>query len=188
MKNRKRNRLLGYDYSRDNLYFVTNCVKGMVCCLGEIVSVAEGTGRVRTARELSVSESDSDKNNPSNSHKIMVLNQYGEIVRDRLLWLTIQYPYVDLHNFVVMPIHVHAILEIDRLKVKDKAIKIKSLSSLFGAFKTTSSKLIHQAGNLDFSWHRSFHDHIIRSDKSYHNISNYIDENPSKWRLDTFFN
>lgn len=117
----------------------------------------------------------------------MVLNQYGEIVRERLLWLAIQYPYVVLHNYVVMPNHIHAILEIDSFKVKDNSVKIKSLSSLFGAFKTTSSKLIRQAGFLDFSWHRSFHDHIIRSESSYHNISNYIDQNPSKWKSDTFF-
>lgn len=183
MKNRKRNRLIGYDYSRDNLYFVTNCVKGMVCCLGEIISVAG------TARELSLHlcESDRYKNIPSNSNKIMILNPYGEIVRDKLLWLAIQYPYVVVHNYVVMPNHVHAILEIDSSRVEDKSIKIKSLSGLFGAFKTTSSKLIHQSGYLDFSWHRSFHDHIIRSDRSYHNISNYIDQNPSKWKMDKFF-
>ena len=167
----------------------------MVCCFGEIISIA-GPDRKGTARELSVPvrdnsvivrNSDMKKIDPSNSHKIMVLNQYGEIVRERLLWLAIQYPYVVLHNYVVMPNHIHAILEIDSFKVEDKAIKIKSLSSMFGAFKTTSSKLIHQAGFLDFSWHRSFHDHIIQSESSYHNISNYIDQNPSKWNSDTFF-
>ena len=38
MRNRKHNRMKGYDYSRDNLYFVTICVDGMKCCLGEIVN------------------------------------------------------------------------------------------------------------------------------------------------------
>lgn len=169
----------GYDYSRDNLYFVTNCVKGMVCCLGEIVST------VGTGRDLSVPES--NEKDSSESNKIMVLNKYGEIVQDRLLWLAIQYRYVVLHNYVVMPNHVHAILEIDSSRVKDKSLKIKSLSSLFGAFQTTSSKMIHQAGFLDFAWHRSFHDRIIRTDKSYRNISNYIDQNPSNWKSDKFF-
>lgn len=163
----------GYDYSQDNLYFVTNCVKGMVCCLGAIVPIA--------------SAAESNEIDLSKSNKIMVLNKYGEIVRDRLLWLTIQYPYVVLVNYVVMPNHVHAIIEIDSLRVTDKTIKIKSLSSLFGAFKTTSSKLIHQAGFSDFAWHRSFHDHIIRNDKSFRNISNYIDQNPSNWDSDRFF-
>ncbi|WP_235982376.1 hypothetical protein [Gelidibacter maritimus] len=133
MKSRKRNRMLGYDYSQDNLYFVTNCVKGMVCCLGEIIPVAR-TGRDLSVRDMSEHAQNINKNNPSNPHKIMALNPYGEIVRDRLLWLAIQYPYVVLHNFVVMPNHVHVLLEIDRLRVQDKVIKIKSLSSLFGAF------------------------------------------------------
>ena len=36
MRERKRNRLLGYDYSQDNLYFVTSCVQDRICCFGEI--------------------------------------------------------------------------------------------------------------------------------------------------------
>jgi hypothetical protein len=42
MKHRKPNRLKGYDYSQDNLYFVTSCVHDMVCCFGVVVV---GTGR-----------------------------------------------------------------------------------------------------------------------------------------------
>lgn len=42
MKQRKANRLKGYDYSQDNLYFVTSCVQDIICCFGEIVV---GTGR-----------------------------------------------------------------------------------------------------------------------------------------------
>ena len=38
MKKRKRNRMLRYDYSQNNLYFVTICVKNMECCFGEIHS------------------------------------------------------------------------------------------------------------------------------------------------------
>ncbi len=188
MKDRKGNRLKGYDYSRDNLYFVTNCVKGMVCCLGEIMPCV-GTGRDLSlpGRDLSVQPSAPNAYGQASPNKIMALNKFGQIAQDRLSWLADQYPYVLLHNSVVMPNHLHAILEIDSSRVKDNSIKIKSLSSLFGAFQTTSSKMIHQAGFLDFSWHRSFHDHIIRSDKSYRNISNYIDENPTKWDSDRFF-
>lgn len=191
MKNRKRNRMQGFDYSSDNLYFVTICVQDRKCCLGMI----------GTSLDQSVPK--------------MELNEFGKIVKDRIGWLTDQYKYVDVHNYVIMPNHVHAIIEIDKrklavgtgrdlsvhplkfdlsvhplkcdLSVGDKEIKIKSLSSLMGAFKTTSSKMIHQAGFADFAWQRSFHDHIIRNEKSYQNISNYIDLNPEKWVGDTFF-
>ena len=192
MKNRKRNRLQGYDYSSDNLYFVTICVKGRLCCLGNIV---DGTGDpVGTARELSVRDLSVPRIG-EDLNQIMKLNAYGLIVKEKMQWLEAQYPYVMVHNFVVMPNHVHAIIEIDgrRGMVGDSSravrteIKIKSLSSLVGAFKTTSSKMIHEAGFLEFAWHRSFHDHIIRNEIAYLNITNYIDDNPNRWFKDTFF-
>lgn len=178
----------GFDYSSDNLYFVTICVKDMLCCFGEII---EGT-----SRDLSVQE-DINKSNHSNSkedqsnsnecqHQKMQLNKYGLIVQERLGWLPVQYPYVAIHNSVIMPNHLHLILEIDSSSVS-KEIKIKSLSSLMGAFKTTASKLIHETGFLEFAWHRSFHDHIIRDDKAYKNIHAYIDENPKNWFEDDLF-
>lgn len=188
MKNRKRNRMIGFDYSSDNLYFITICVHDRLCCFGDVVSVTEGTGR-----NLSVHHP--ENHHPENHHPeknysdkvIMQLNKYGNIVKNQIDWLENQYSYVEIHNYVVMPNHVHLILEIDSKKVKDKDVKIKSVSSLIGALKTTSSKKIHEIGFLGFSWQRSFHDNIIRNEKAYQNISNYIDLNPYKWGADLFF-
>jgi len=136
---------------------------------------------VGTSRDLSVHNGNAQKS----SQKIMKLNSFGEIVKAQLNWLENQYQYVVMHAKVVMPNHVHAILEIDRSLVSDKELKIKSLSELVGALKTTSSKLIRKSGFLEFKWKRSFHDHIIRNDKAYQNISDYIQNNPSKWDNDT---
>jgi len=180
MKIRKRNRLKGYDYSRNNLYFITNCVKNKVCCLGRVVAV--GTGR-----DLSEKHPEKHPENPSESKYICKLNEFGEVVANKIRWLSHQYEYVEIHNFVVMPNHFHLILEIDATKLNDKQIKIKSVSSLIGALKSTASHQIRQLGYVDFEWHRSFHDHIIRTDEAYQNISNYIDKNPEKWFEDTFF-
>lgn len=182
MRKRKLNRLKGYDYSKNNLYFVTNCVKNNLCCLGNVISV--GTGR-----DLSVHNS--ENHHPENHHSEikyeMELNPFGLIVEEKINWLMIQYPYVEIHNYVIMPNHFHFILEINSLKIKNAAIKIKSLSSLMGALKSTSSKQIHDLGFEDFAWHRSFHDHIIRNEKSYQKISKYIDLNPQKWFVDKFY-
>ncbi len=156
--------MVGYDYSKNNLYFVTSCVKNMECCFGDVVPV--GTGR-----DLSV-------HNPDEKESEMILNKFGIIANNQLEWLEIQYPYIVLHSYIVMPNHIHAVIEIDSLKVNSnrktdtepldsESIKIKSLSQIMGAYKTTSSKLIHQADYEEFAWHRSFHDHIIRDEKSY---------------------
>jgi putative transposase len=128
-----------------------------------------------------------------------------------------QYPYVVLHEFVVMPNHMHGIIEINRENIQtdrmiagtgrdlslqsssqrpasydpipqlQSEIKIKSLSELIGAYKTTTSKQIHLAGFPEFAWQRSFHDHIIRDEESCINISDYILNNPSNWEDDKFY-
>jgi len=163
---RKANRLRGFDYSSDNLYFVTSCVKNRVCCFGRVVG-----GK-------------------------MHLNAYGKIAEQQWQWLANQYTYVVLHAFIAMPNHVHGIIEIDSpiginegtsRELSVRKMKIKSLSELMGAYKTTVSKKIHQAGYAEFAWHRSFHDYIIRDERAYHNIKAYIENNPSKWDEDRFF-
>ncbi len=176
MRTRKLNRLSGFDYSRDALYFVTSCVKDQVCCFGQVIA----------------SE--------------MMSNVYGKIAHAQWEWLQAQYPYAISHAFVVMPNHVHGVLEINRdfvrmdqdLEMEQDSvrtgrdlsvpeIKIKSLSQLIGAYKTTTSKKIHLAGYPEFQWHRSFHDHIIRDEKAYHNIVHYIQDNPTRWNQDKFY-
>jgi putative transposase len=125
----------------------------------------------------------------------MILSPCGEIATRQWYWLEKQYPYVKSHAFVVMPNHVHGILEINPKLVEDMEfpIKIKSLSELIGAYKTTTSKQIHlitapdgSAPYADFAWHRSFHDHIIRTEPSYHRIVRYIQQNPANWARDKY--
>lgn len=165
---RKANRMTGFDYSSDNLYFVTSCVKNRICCFGTVIN-----GQ-------------------------MQLNVYGVIADQQWAWLGDQYPYVILHAFVVMPNHIHGIIEIDSsmanevrtsrdLSVRNGSMKIKSLSELMGAYKTTASKKIHLAGYSEFAWHRSFHDHIIRDARAFHNIKSYIENNPANWKGDSFY-
>jgi hypothetical protein len=36
-------------------------------------------------------------------------------------------------------------------------------------------------------WQRNFYEHIIRDERSYQTISNYIINNPSNWKDDKFF-
>jgi hypothetical protein len=34
---RKPHRLRNYNYSQDNLYYITSCVKDRICCFGSVV-------------------------------------------------------------------------------------------------------------------------------------------------------
>lgn len=156
VKERKSNRLQGYDYSSDNRYFVTIKVKHNICCFGEI-SV-----------------------NPNPHPKRMILNEYGMIAERQWYWIAKQYPYVILHEFIVMPDHIHGIIQIKHALSKNQ-IKIKSLSELIGAYKMTVSKDIHHSGYQEFAWQRSFYEMIIRNEKEFQNISEYIQTNPLRY-------
>ena len=172
LSHRKRNRLHEWDYSTPHWYYVTICTHNHSELFGKIVD-----GK-------------------------MILNEYGKIVQKQWLWLNKHYDYIALDEFVVMPNHFHGILIIVGLGRDltgnnesnnkrtsldlslQKPVKIKSISELIGAFKTTSSKLIHRNGLSNFSWQRSYYDHIIRNEESLYEIRRYIRENPLKWDID----
>lgn len=174
LRERKKLRLEGYDYASPGVYFVTLCVQGRLCVLG---AVEDGA---------------------------MHLNPYGEIVHQQWEWLHRQYAYLTLDACVVMPNHFHAVLSVgtgrdlslgpDRDEyVGDgrdrplRPVKIKPVSELIGAFKTTSSKLIHVAGESSFQWQRSYYDHIIRTPAALERIGRYIRNNPQQWVSDIEF-
>jgi REP-associated tyrosine transposase len=43
---------------------------------------------------------------------IMQLNDYGKIIQSQWIWLANQYDYVRLDEYVIMPDHIHGIIEI----------------------------------------------------------------------------
>lgn len=156
LHHRKKNRMFGFDYSTDAIYFVTSCIKKRIHFFGEIVN-----GK-------------------------MVYTKNGIIANEQWKWLIKQYPYINSHSFIVMPNHIYAVLEINSNFISDDLVKIKSLSELMGAYKTTTSKEIHLQGCLEFQWQRSFHDHIIRNGNAYRNIMNYVETNDVRWKEDCF--
>jgi hypothetical protein len=75
-------RLHGYDYSLPGRYFVTVCAQGMLKVFGRI-----DNGKV-------------------------ILSQIGEIAAETWQWLENQYSYVQLDEWVLMPNHLHGIIQI----------------------------------------------------------------------------
>ncbi|MDZ7798157.1 MAG: transposase [Patescibacteria group bacterium] len=173
-KKYKSMRLPHYDYSSEGYYFITICTKQKTNIFGKILE------------------------------NKMSLNKYGKIVKRQWQWLEKQYSYISLDKYIIMPNHFHGIIIIDSSCVgtgrdtkinkypcvdagRDphlRGIKIKPITEIIGAFKTTSSKLIHQNGFPEFRWQRSFYDRIIDNEKSLDNVREYIILNPSKWNLD----
>ncbi|MCK5241007.1 transposase [bacterium] len=148
-RNRKLNRLPGYDYSSTGMYYVTICVYDNSSWFGDIKN---GT---------------------------IHLNDFGRIIQNQWFWLANHFYYVSLDAYVIMPDHIHGILEIVG-NGRDHSLqtKIKPLPELIGAFKTTSAKSIHNQGGFEFKWQKSFHDHVIRTENALLEIRKYIQNNP----------
>ena len=87
--NRRSIRLKGYDYSQAGLYFITICVKNRTCLFGHI-----------------------ERKDAPCGHPKMILNDAGEMVYDEWNKLPERFPNIQLHEYIVMPNHFHAILEI----------------------------------------------------------------------------
>ena len=82
----------------------------------------------------------------------------------------------EVDNYIIMPNHIHFIICLD----KDR--NNKSIQRIISGFK--------RAVSMDFGyspWQKSFHDHIIKSDKEYANIWNYVENNANKWKDDCFY-
>ena len=87
-----------------------------------------------------------------------------------------------------MPNHIHIIIAIDQRSIRESTLQKRStVSKAIGYLKMNASRDIHKNGYGEKIWQRSFHDHIIRGEKDYLKIWNYIDTNPQKWKEDCFY-
>ena len=181
---RKSIRLKEYDYSQAGLYFITICCQDRICRFGAIVT-------------------------DENSLAKMILNDAGIIANECWLEIPKHFPNVILHEHIVMPNHVHGIIElsgdvrvqniepvpsnikeVQNIEPQHKFQKIipGSIGSIIRGYKigvTLGVKNIYPDEKL---WQRNFYEHIIRNEKAYQTISNYIVNNPAKWNEDKFYN
>ncbi len=158
-------RLKDYDYSQMGLYFITFCTQNRLCLFGEIV----------------------DRN--------MVLNESGKIAEKCLLAIPDHFPHSKLDQFIVMPNHIHCIIEIT-VGANNYLPWANNYSPLQGTSKTIGSivrgvkigitKWFHNNSDIRIVWQRNYYDHIITNEKSYHQIMEYILSNPLKWQDDKF--
>ena len=107
------------------------------------------------------------------------LNLYGKIAEQGILQIEAHFPNIRVDKYVIMPNHVHLILDLQRKGV--------SISQVIGQYKAFVTKEIRKIKPEKKVWQASFHDHIIRNQKSYETIWLYIDSNSRNWEKDCFF-
>jgi REP element-mobilizing transposase RayT len=129
----------------------------------------------------------------------MQLSEIGVIAN--VMWYEIKNhaKNVELDAFIVMPNHLHGIIILNGNRDQQPADPTatigqqpfqnqgkNTLSSIIGSYKSAVTKYCNRSG-FGFAWQPRLHDHIIRDDASFQNISTYIQNNPSKWSMDKFY-
>ena len=163
---RKPTRLKGYDYSTPGAYFITICTHNRKCLFSNIVGA--------------IHESPENK-----------LTEYGKFAEHIIELLPDRFN-VSIPKYIIMPNHIHLIIEISDNNEK-RAIRESPLQhhrsiidKIVGFLKMNVSKKINNTNNNSI-WQRSYHDHIIRGEKDYKKIWEYIDTNVIRWEKDCFY-
>jgi putative transposase len=159
--NRRSMRLKGYDYSRPGAYFVTMCLHDHTQrMLGDVVD-----GK-------------------------MVLNEFGKIVDYTWHDLPNHNKNIALDESIIMPNHLHGIIVFvgagSEPAPTDSAIG-HALPEIIRQLKTFSSRRINHIRKTPGSpvWQRNFYDHIIRDEKSFIVIRQYMQNNPAHRGIDS---
>ena len=92
-----------------------------------------------------------------------------------------KYPQVWVNKFVIMPDHIHMLLQIDT----GTGDPSPTLGNIVGWFKYQVTKRVNKVletpGERIFQ--RSYYDHVIRNQQDYDEIWQYIENNPKGWIL-----
>ena len=167
---RKAHRLPEYDYSRPGAYFVTICTHNRRCILSNI-----RVGALHEAPAITLH-----------------LTEIGKIVAQYIEMLPVRYPNLTVAHYVIMPNHIHLLLQIGAERALREAPLQSNegrsmLAKAIGFLKMNSTKQAHVKYPALELWQRSFHEHVIRNDRDYREIWEYIDENPARWVEDRYY-
>lgn len=167
-----------WDYGSHGLYFVTICTKDRVRYFGEIVEdEIQGIVSLRGTVKFAKGE----------TQGVVSLRgtDIGKIAYDNWFKISDYHPYVQLDEFVVMPDHIHGILFINKPDKMDwQAGKFgpqkNNLASIIRGYKS-SVKQYAAINNIDFQWQPKYYDRVIRDEREYLNIKEYIYNNVDNW-------
>ncbi len=154
---RKLNRLAGYDYSQNNAYFITVCVKGKSHILWNAVD-----------HSTTVSIDD------------IPLSKIGNFADAAINNISQFYPNAYVEKYAIMPNHIHVILLLT--ENSGSAARSPTVSTIINQLKGFITKQVGYS-----IWQTSFYDHIIRNDEEHRLVWDYIDANPINWRDDHKF-
>jgi putative transposase len=171
-QHRRSIRMKCYDYSLAGAYFITIATHQRLCLFGEVAN-----GEIK-------------------------LNQLGSIAFDQWTRLEKRFLLSDYSIFVIMPNHIHGIINIvrgagegfshERFRIPPLRPYISSncvpgsLGTIIRAYKASVTYRINAMRGYTYPkvWQRNYYEHIIRNEKEYEDTWKYIEANPDNWMND----
>lgn len=175
------NRLQGYNYGNEGIYFITICTANRECFFGDVVNGE------------------------------MQLNEISRMASKLWLEIPTQFSFIELGEFVIIPNHIHELLGVETQFIASKMTAdlnqtdaTNSVSTV-GGFAGSKNPLLNQnisrvvrwykgrctfemrKVHAGFLWQTRFYDHIVRNQSALENIKHYITENSKKWLEDKFY-
>lgn len=158
-------RLPEHDYAAGGTYFITICTANRTCLFGNVVD------------------------------EQMVLNQLGRAVDEEWRRSAHVRPGTELHDYVVMPNHFHALVTINQPEEgvllyaptgeRKFASPKRGLASLVRGFKGAVTRRAKQLlPALTSLWQGDYFERLIRSEREFAVRQQYIIENPMRWADD----
>ncbi len=212
-QNKNRNRIpnirmINWNYAWKGHYFITICTKNRRPHFGTIADqqmTLSPIGKIVQSEWLITPQIRPDMNleigpyvvMPNHFHAIISIgrNKYNNFTPQNNLQITTAAAPLYPSHKVTVPLTTHPCRTVTvpvTIHPCPKAThsytfgnQSKNLAAIIGGFKsavTRKAKLI----DANFAWQRRYHDHLIRDQKSFDNISNYIKANIKNWKADRF--
>jgi len=159
---RKDHRLQFFDYSTYGYYFVTICTQNHKNLFWDFTS------------------------DPDSEEIKYSLSDIGNTVDKEINKICDFYENVEIDKYVIMPNHIHMVIILKENYEDENHEPVKlvpTIGRIIQQFKGSITKQITYS-----IWQKSFYDHIIKTEREYENIWNYIERNPLLWENDHYFN
>lgn len=118
----------------------------------------------------------------------MELTKLGRRIQEIYINLENEFKNIKLHDYVFMPNHIHGMIEICERAEIDSAPTLGNIIQSFKRHTTLECiKGVKQGIYEPFNkriWQRNYYEHIVRNQKEYLQIQQYIKNNPLKWQED----
>ena len=101
---------------------------------------------------------------------------YGKIAEEEINNLKNRYKNISIDNYIIMPNHIHLII-----KIKEKTNI--NVGDIICTYKSITTKRCNKKNKIKGKqiWQRNYYEHVIRNEKEYYKILEYMNNNPIRW-------